>query len=107
MGMYNVQATILNMLGLSNKYNVGDDIFSVKNDNLVVFPNGNILTDKMYYNNSTGEYARIENGIINRDKKDLDETYIKKLTDLGEKRLEVSNSIIVYDLLDRLNENGD
>lgn len=107
MGMYNVQATILNMFGLSNKYNVGEDIFSVKNDNLVVFPNGNILTDKMYYNNSTGEYARIEKGKLDRDKKDLDETYIKKLTDLGEKRLEVSNSIIVYDLLDRLNENGD
>lgn len=107
MGMYNVQATILNMFGLNNKYNVGEDIFSIKNDNLVVFPNSNILTDKMYYNNSTGEYARIEKGVLNRNKKDLDDKYIKTLTDLGETRLDVSNSIIVYDLLDKLNKNGE
>jgi len=53
MGMYDVSTTILNMFGIYNKYSVGSDIFNSKEDNIVVFPNGNVLTDKIYYNNSS------------------------------------------------------
>ena len=92
-GMYNVAATILNMYGLYNKYTMGADIFSVKDDNMVVYPNGNVLTNKVYYNNSTGEYK-----VLNDET--LDEDYISTISATAEKILDISNSIIVYDLLD-------
>ena len=92
-GMYNVAATILNMYGLYNKYTMGADIFSVKDDNMVVYPNGNVLTNKVYYNNSTGEYK-----VLNDET--LDEDYISAISATAEKILDISNSIIVYDLLD-------
>lgn len=100
MGMYNVAATILNMYGIYNKYNIGEDIFTVKDDNLVVYPNGNILTNKVYYNNSTGEYK-----VLKED--NFTEDYIKNLSEIGEKRLEISNDIIVYNLLNNKKMNGE
>ncbi len=100
-GMYNVAATILNMYGLYNKYTMGEDIFSIKDNNFVVFPNGNILTNKVYYNNSTGEYKVLKNDVT------IAEDYISNLSELGEKRLEVSNAIIVYNLLENKNMNGE
>ena len=100
MGMYNVAATILNMYGIYNKYNIGEDIFSVKENNIVVYPNGNVLTNKVYYNNSTNEYK-----VLKED--NFTEDYIKNISTIGEKRLEVSNAIIVYNLLENQKLNGD
>lgn len=100
MGMYDLSTTILNMYGLNNKYSVGSDIFNSKNDNMVVFPNGNILTSKVYYNNSTGEYKVFDGSKV-------DETYIQNLVKLGEEKLEVSNSIIVYNLHDTVSIDGE
>ena len=99
-GMYNVAATILNMYGLYNKYTIGEDIFSVKDDNLIVFPNGNVLNNMIYYNNSTGEYKVLKEG-------SFDEDYISNISAIGEQRLDISNSIIVYDLLDSIDMNGE
>lgn len=99
-GMYNVAATILNMYGLYNKYTVGDDIFSVKEDNIVVYPNGNVLTNKVYYNNSTGEYKLLTD-------EEVDEEYISQISADAEKILDISNSIIVYNLLESIDMNGE
>lgn len=100
MGMYNIAPTILNMYGIKNKYVVSDDIFSVKNDNLVVLANGNIITNKIFYVNSTGEYKKLTD-------EEITESYINEITNEGEKRLEVSNAIITYNLLDTTNKRGD
>ena len=99
-GMYNVAATILNMYGLYNKYTMGADIFSVRDDNMVIYPNGNVLTNKIYYNNSTGEYKLLTDEF-------LDEEYINSLSGISEQILDISNSIIVYDLLDSVDMNGE
>ena len=56
MGMYDVMPTIGNMLGFYNKYALGHDIFETKENNIVVFPNGNWITNKMYYNSQKGKY---------------------------------------------------
>ncbi len=101
MGMYNVAPTILNMFGLYNKYTVGDDIFNAKDNNMVIFPNGNILTSHVYYNNSTGEYAKFN------ESETLPDDYIEKLVQEADKKLEISNSIIVHNLLDTVNMNGE
>lgn len=100
MGMYNVAATILNMYGIYNKYNVGEDIFTVKDNNLVTYPNGNILTNKVYYNNSTNEYKELT------DEK-IDKEYLDNIKGIAEKRLDVSNAIIVYNLLENKKMNGE
>ena len=95
MGMYDVMPTIGNMLGIQNEYALGHDIFNIKDDNIVIFPNGNFVTDMIYYNNSTGESKLLKEGAV------LDKNYIEDYRDYAEKRLEISNSIIVHDLLNK------
>ena len=91
MGMYDVMPTIGNMLGFYNKYALGNDIFETKDDNIVVFPNGNWVTNKMYYNSQKGEYKLLKDEII-------DENYITENNEYAEKLLDVSNKAIVFDL---------
>ena len=93
MGMIDVAPTLLNMFGLSNEYALGNDIFNIKDNNVIAFPNGDFITNMMYYNNSTGEYKIISKNSI------IDENYITDRKSYVENLLDVSNSIIVYDLL--------
>jgi len=97
MGMLDVMPTIGNMLGVYNKYALGHDIFEIKDNNIVVFSNGNFLTNKLYYNNSKGEYKVFSDEII-------DYNYIEEYKSYSEKLLEVSNNLIVYDLKKRVEE---
>ena len=103
MGMIDVLPTISNMLGIKNVFALGHDIFETKNDNIVPFPNGNYLTKKVYYNASKEEYMPLTN-------EPIDENYIKECKDYTENIIELSNDIIVYDLIknekDRINNYG-
>ena len=94
MGMIDVLPTIGNMLGIYNKYALGHDIFEIKNKNTVVFPNGNFLTNKVYYYNSKNEMK-----VFNSET--LDANYINEHKQYTEKILEISNDIIVYDLIEK------
>jgi len=100
MGMYDVAPTLYNMLDIDNKYVLGHDIFNIKNNNIVVFPNGNYLTDKVYYNNSTGEYKILKEGVI------LDNEYITSKIEYTDALLEVNNAIITYDLFNTKKRNA-
>jgi arylsulfatase len=93
-GMIDVLPTIGNMLGIYNKYALGHDIFEIKNKNTVVFPNGNFLTNKVYYYNSKNEMK-----VFNSET--LDANYINEHKQYTEKILEISNDIIVYDLIEK------
>ncbi len=93
MGMYDVLPTLGNMLGISNPFAFGHDIFNTKYDNFVVFPNGNFVTNMIYYNNSTGNYKII------KENAELSADYISDLLAKTENILEVSNGIIVHDLI--------
>ena len=93
MGMYDVMPTIGNMLGIENEFAMGHDIFNIKDDNYVVFPNGNFLTNLIYYNNSESQYKVIQEGA------ELSSDYISNLLEKTENILEVSNAIIVHDLI--------
>lgn len=97
MGMYDVLPTIANMFGFKEKYALGNDIFS-KNEKIVVFPNGNVLTNKVYYSNLHDEYITFTNEPIESD-------YIDRLKKHSENILEVSNGIIVHDLIKSEGEN--
>ena len=92
MGMYDVMPTIGNMFGFYNKYALGHDIFYIKENNVVPFPNGNWLTNKMYYNSQKAEYLSLSDEPITEEE-------IANNTDYTNRLLDVSNDIIVFDLL--------
>lgn len=92
MGMYDIEPTLGNMYGFNSEYALGNDIFNIKDNNVVIFPNGNFLTNKVYYNNAEDEYIVFSGEPINSD-------YIQYYKEYTEARLEISNDIIVYDLI--------
>lgn len=92
MGMYDVMPTLGNMFGFYNEYALGHDIFDIKENNIVVFPNGNWLTNEVYYNSQLQESYIINNSIISQE-------YIDQNTLYAEKLLSVSNDILVFDLI--------
>ena len=97
MGMYDVMPTLGNMLGFYNKYQLGHDIFDIKSNNVVVFPTGNWVNNKVYYNSQKGEYYSINNEPISEEE-------IKKNSNYASKLLNVSNDTIVFDLIKKIEE---
>ncbi len=95
MGMIDAMPTIGNMFGFENPYALGHDIFSIKDQNVVVFPNGNWITNKVYYNSQKGEYMSL------KDEEVISKDYIEKNNQYAEKLLDVSNDMIVFDLLNQ------
>lgn len=92
MGMVDAAPTMANMLGVEFTYNLGSDVLS-KDDNLVVFPNGNWLTNNIYYNTQKDQYKILNTDyIVNNDE-------ISKNSEIAGKKLNVSNDIILYDLI--------
>ena len=95
MGTYDIMPTIGNMFGFENKYALGHDVFDKNYERIVIYPNGNFLTNEVYYRNSTGDYKILKENAI------LDENYIQNHLDYTEERLDVSNDIITYNLLSK------
>lgn len=91
MGMYDILPTIGNMFGFESKYALGNDIFN-NSEKIVIFPNGNFLTNKVYYNNLKDEY-------VSFDSEPIESSYIEKNKEYSIRRLEISNGIIVHNLL--------
>lgn len=92
MAMIDVMPTLGNMFGFRNEYALGHDIFDVKDENTVYFPNGSWLTNSLYYNANKEEQFTIKESVI-------DEDYINTRNKKSEELLSVSNAILVYDLL--------
>ena len=92
MGMIDVAPTLENMLGVKAKYALGHDIFSI-DDNVVVFPSGNWMTNKIYYNSSKNEFRQ-----LNLDYS-IDFDYIEHYNKYAEELINISNGIITYDLI--------
>ena len=88
MGMYDLAPTLSNMLGVRNNYYLGSDIMN-KKDNVVPFPNGNFVTNYVYYNGNKNEYKLLT------DKK-VSKKYISENKKYTEEVIDISNDIIVY-----------
>lgn len=97
MGMYDVMPTLGNMFGFYNKHQLGKDIFNTTDDNIVVFPNGSWMTNKIYYNTQKGNFLPLKEEAIS-------EEYIVECQKYAEKLLEASNSLIVFDLIKKERE---
>ena len=92
MGMYDVAPTLANMFGFNIPYAIGHDIFNIKENNVVIFPNGNWVNNKVYYNTQKNEYKALGLEVISEEE-------IRKNIKETEKKLDISNDIIVYNLL--------
>ncbi len=91
-GMIDMMPTLSNMLGVTPRYALGHDMFSVEN-NIVVFPSGNWLTNKLYYNNTKGEYRQLDlNQSVTIEEIEDNNNYAEQL-------IKISNGIITYDLI--------
>ena len=97
MGMYDALPTLGNMIGISSPYQLGHDIFNVES-NIVVFPDGNWLTDTMYYNSQ-----KEESKLLDTDEPVSDD-YVIKNSENASKMIDISNNIIVYDLIAKAKE---
>lgn len=97
MGMYDVLPTLGNMFNFDNKYSLGHDIFDIE-ENTVVFPDGSWVTDKLYYNGQKDEWK-----LLNPDET-ISSEYIEQNKAYAEKVIEISNSIITYDLIKKTQE---
>jgi phosphoglycerol transferase MdoB-like AlkP superfamily enzyme len=94
MGMYDAQPTLGNMLNFYNPYALGHDIFSTT-ENVVIYPNGNWLTNKMYYNSQKDE------GLALTLSEPVSSDYITKYNQIAAQEVSVSDKIIVYDLFEK------
>ena len=105
MGMIDVMPTLGNMFGFYNRYQLGHDIFSVGDDNIVVFPNGNWLSNVVYYNAQKNEYVPLayyrakEEEQFTLDDVAISNDYIEQGNLYANQLLNVSNSLIVFDLI--------
>lgn len=93
MGTIDLMPTVGNMLGIYNEYSLGNDIFNIKNNNTIVFPNGNFLTNKMYYKASSQTYKLINNNT------QITEQELEENKNYATNTITVSNNIILYNLL--------
>jgi len=93
MGMLDVMPTLGNMFGFYNPYALGHDIFEIKNENIIPFPNGNFLTSKVYYNNAKEEYKAVSL------EETLSEEYLQYCKTYTDTLIELSNGIVVHDLI--------
>ncbi|MBR4830291.1 MAG: LTA synthase family protein [Bacilli bacterium] len=98
MGMIDVFPTIGNMLGIYNQYALGKDIFEIKDDNTVVFPNGNFLTKDVYY------YATSDNYKILDPDAQLSSDYVEEHKLYSEGIIKESNDLILYNLIEYTKE---
>lgn len=97
MGMIDVAPTLGNMFGFHNSYALGHDIFST-DENVVVFPDGNWLTNQVYYNAQKGESLSLQaDAPVSVD-------YIEKYNQYAENIISISDSIIIYDLIKKTSE---
>lgn len=103
MGMYDVLPTITNLFGTRySRYALGHDYYS-KNEHIAIFPNGNFITNKVYYNSTDDKFITLTDEAI-------DGEYIERLKKYTEERLSVSNSIFLHNLikidLESMNKEG-
>lgn len=95
-GMIDALPTLGNMLGIHSDYQLGNDIFNIKdNENTITFIDGSFLTSKIYYNAPKGEIYSIKNDPIT-------EEYIKEKITYSSNLIEISNDIISYNLITEL-----
>lgn len=98
MGMIDVMPTIGNMIGIENKYALGHDIFNIKENNIVAFPDSSFITNNYLYVSSKDIISPFEKGI------EINESSIQYAKEYVDKIITISNDIIKHNLIDKIKE---
>ena len=93
MGMIDIMPTIGNMFGFKNEYALGHDIFNIKNENIVPFPNGDYLTYNYFYSSAKDAVYTLKDNAIITDR------ILNENAEYVNERIEISNNIIIHDLI--------
>lgn len=96
-GMYDLLPTLANMFNFDYTYAMGNDMLG-DSEKIVIFPNGNFMTDRVYYNSLKGDY-------ITLTEEPLEEGYIDRLKAYVDIRLSVSQNLIIHDLIKKETNN--
>lgn len=97
-GMIDVLPTIGNMLNVYSDYQLGHDIFSIKNnDNVIVFTDGSYITKDIYY-------VAQKNMIYPISGEAVDEKIVKENSEMADQIIDISNDIINYNLIKEIRE---
>ena len=97
-GMIDVLPTLGNMFNVRSDFQLGHDIFNIKNnDNVVVFTDGSYLSSNIYYNGQNGEIYNINGDTVT-------ENYINSNSEYASNLIDISNDIITYDLIKEIKE---
>ncbi|HLR21712.1 MAG TPA: LTA synthase family protein [Tissierellaceae bacterium] len=91
-GMIDIVPTLGNMIGVSHPYQLGRDVTAI-DDNTVIFPDGDWINDEYYYSASNSQYYNFDNEIVEETSE------LSSITDMADKQIEISNSIIQSDLI--------
>lgn len=97
MSTIDIMPTLGNMMGFYNKYALGNDVFQMENKNIAIRPNGSWISDYIYYDSQSSEQYVIKEGVLEKD-------YITNINDYVSKKMQISNDILVYNLL-KVNDN--
>ena len=97
MGMIDIMPTIGNMLNINNKYAIGHDIFNIKENNIIPFPNGDYITNNFLFSSSDDHIYTLKDNVSIKD------SYIEYCKKYTSERINISNNIIKYDLLKIIN----
>lgn len=92
MGMVDALPTISNMLGIFNPYQIGQDMMSAKENN-VVFPDGSWLNEKHYYSVSDSKLYSFESDRV------IENPSLVVTNENIDKEIDLSNKIIQNDLI--------
>ena len=97
--MIDAYPILSNLFGLNaNKFSLGHDVLGEKmTDNTVVFTDGSYVTNKIYYNGQKGEIYSINGEAVNNE-------YIENNARYADNLIEVSNNIIIYDLVSEIKD---
>lgn len=97
-GMIDVLPTLGNMLNIHSNYQLGHDIFSIKNnDNLIVFTDGSYITKDIYY-------VAQKNMIYPISGEAVEENKVKEDSEKADQIIDISNDIINYNLIKEIRE---
>ena len=88
------------MFDFYSPYAIGNDMFNIS-ENVVIFPDGNWVTNKMYYN------SQKEEGLLLQSNETVSADYISKYNKFAQEAISVSDKIIVYDLIKKTKETND
>ena len=98
-GMIDAYPILSNLFGIENsKFSLGHDVLGDDlTDNTVVFTDGSYVTNRIYYNGQKEEMYSIDGDAV-------DSNYIEDNYRYADDIIEISNNIIIYDLIKEINE---